>query len=225
MEDFSRARLEDCLGPTEIIDSNNSIVTKFLEENLAGETSIEHAISLYYAVRDKVRYDAYDIDLSPEGLSASRALELNHGWCVSKAVLLAALCRACDIPAALGYADVKNHLSTERLRETMGTDVFYWHGYTAIWLNDAWVKATPAFNIGLCEKFRIKPLEFNGTEDSIYHPFDLDGRKHMDYLSYKGEFSDVPLERIRTDFSKFYPKLSMLKQGGDFDSEVDIEVC
>ena len=38
------------------------------------------------------------------------------------------------------------------------------------------------------------------------------------------EFSDVPLERIRTDFSKFYPKLSMLKQGGDFDSEVDIEV-
>jgi transglutaminase-like putative cysteine protease len=224
MEDFSRAKPEDCLEPTEIIDSNNSVVIEFLEKNIVGETSIEHAISLYYAVRDKIRYDAYDIDLSSQGLSAGRVVKSKHGWCVSKAVLLAALCRACNIPAALGYADVKNHLSTERLRDAMGTDVFYWHGYTAIWLNDVWVKATPAFNIELCEKFRIKPLEFDGTGDSIYHPFDLDGRKHMDYLNYKGEFSDVPLERIRADFSKFYPKLSMLKQGGDFDSEVDIEV-
>lgn len=224
MEDFSRAKIEDCLRPTQIIDSSNSIVTEFLGNNLVGETPVEHAVSLYYAVRDKVRYNAYEINLSPEGLSASRVLELNHGWCVSKAVLLAALCRACNIPAALGYADVKNHLSTERLRETMGTDVFYWHGYTAIWLNDVWVKATPAFNIELCEKFHIKPLEFDGTEDSIYHPFDMNGRKHMDYLSYKGEFSDVPLERIKTDFSKIYPKLATLKQGKDFDSEVDIEV-
>ena len=224
MEDFCRANPEDCLEPTKIVDSNDTRVIKFVEKFLDGDTHVDNAISLYYAVRDNIRYDAYEIDLSQTGLSASRALELKYGWCVSKAVLLAALCRVCGIPAALGYADVKNHLSTERLRRTMGTDVFYWHGYTAIWLNDTWIKATPAFNIELCEKFRIRPLEFDGKEDSIYHPFDMDGRQHMDYLNYKGEFSDVPLERIRADFNEFYPKLASLKIGDNFDTEVDTEV-
>lgn len=32
-------------------------------------------------------------------------------------------------------ADVKNHLFTERLRQAMKTDVFYWHGYTEIMLD------------------------------------------------------------------------------------------
>lgn len=224
METFCRAYPEDCLEPTKIVDSDHLAVARFSEKYIAGDTQVEKAISLYYAVRDKIRYDAYEIDLSALGLSASRALELNYGWCVSKAVLLAALCRESGIPAALGYADVKNHLSTERLRKTMGTDVFYWHGYTAIWLNGIWVKATPAFNIELCEKFRIKPLEFDGEEDSIYHPFDMDGRQHMDYLNYKGEFSDVPLDRIRSDFSSIYPNLSSLKLGNNFDTEVNTEV-
>jgi hypothetical protein len=47
---------------------------------------------------------------------------------VPKAAVLAAVARAAGIPARLGYADVRNHMSTERLRQTMKTDVFVWHG-------------------------------------------------------------------------------------------------
>jgi transglutaminase-like putative cysteine protease len=109
-------------------------------------------VSLFLAVRDGFRYDPYRIDLSPQGMRASTVLANGYGWCVPKAALLAAACRAAGIPARVGYADVRNHLSTERMRQTMQTDLFVWHGYTDLWLDGAWVKATPAFNIELCER-------------------------------------------------------------------------
>src|SRR6185295_18628713 len=99
--------------------------------------------------------------------------------------------RCCSPPRAvpsasarLGFADVRNHLSTERMRRTMKTDVFYWHGYTSILLGERWVKATPAFNVELCEKFKLAPLEFDGTTDSLFHAFTPDGTRHMEYLRY-----------------------------------------
>lgn len=183
----------------------------------------ERAIALYYAVRDGIRYDPYTIDLTVAGSRASQVLSLGRGWCVTKAILLAACCRAQDIPAGLGYADVRNHLSTARMRESMGTDLYIWHGYTAIWLAGQWVKATPAFNRELCEKFRIRTLEFDGTLDSIYHPYDLDGRQHMEYVAYRGEFSDVPLARMAADFRAFYPTLAGGMAEGNFEREVDLE--
>jgi transglutaminase-like putative cysteine protease len=109
-------------------------------------------------------------------MRASSVLAAGHGWCVTKAALLAAACRAAGIPARPGFADVRNHLSTERMRQTMTTDVFAWHGYTDIWLDGAWRKATPAFNVELCERFGLLPLEFDGQADSIYHPFDPRGQ-------------------------------------------------
>ncbi len=216
---------QDCLAPTAIVDADHPAVIAFAETHANGADVRERAVALYYAVRDGVRYDAYGIDLSVRGLSASRALETGRGWCVSKAALLAAACRAVGIPAALGYADVRNHLSTERMRQTMQTDVFYWHGYTAIRIGEAWLKATPAFNRELCEKFRMHTLDFDGREDSIYHPFDLDGRQHMEYLAYRGEFADVPLERIRADFARHYPHLDESLGEGDFEREVDQETA
>ena len=67
------------------------------------------------------------------------------GYCVQKAVLLAAVCPAQSISARLGFADVRNHLSTEKMRAHMKTDTFYWHGYTSIFLDVVWFKSTPAF--------------------------------------------------------------------------------
>lgn len=212
------------LRATAIVDADHPTIFDYTEAQLAGVPGDDRsrAIALYYAIRDGIRYDGYEIHLTPEGLSASRTLATGRGWCVSKAVLLAACCRAAGIPARLGYADVKNHLSTARMRELMGTDEFYWHGYTDIHLDGQWFKATPAFNVELCRKFRLKPLEFDGTADSIYHPFDEDGRQHMEYLRYRGEFADVPLAQIRETFAQRYPQMGGLQQG-DFDREVDQE--
>jgi hypothetical protein len=133
-------------------------------------------------------------------MRASTVLANGYGWCVPKAVLLAAVCRAAGIPARLGFADVCNHLSTARMRQSMETPVFYWHGYTDIWIDGAWRKATPAFNLSLCEKFGLKPLDFDGRSDSIYHPFDLAGNRHMEYLHQRGSFDDLPLGKHRQAF-------------------------
>lgn len=209
-------------GPT--VDADHPAVVDFARE-AAGEGDPQaQAVALYYAVRDRFRYDPYAIDLSVEGLRASTVLAKGHGWCVSKAALLAAACRAVGIPARLGFADVRNHLSTARLRETLKTDIFYWHGYTAILLHGQWVKATPAFNIELTERFRLKPLEFDGREDSIYHPFDLDGRAHMEYLHFRGEFAEIPVAEMRADFARLYPDMGLAGQA-DFEADVRAETA
>ena len=218
------ALMPDASSPTPTIDSDHPSVVAFAAENTEGACDDrERAVRLYYAVRDGIRYDPYNLVLTVEGMRASSALESGRGWCVPKAILLAACCRARGIPARLGFADVRNHLSTERLRRTLGTDVFYWHGYTAILIGGTWVKATPAFNIELCEKFRIKPLDFDGREDSIYHPFDLEGRKHMEYLRFRGEHDDLPLETMIASFVKHYGTNTDDGPRGDFDRDVEEE--
>ncbi len=211
------------LQPTEILDFNHSRVTSFVDRHIKGVTDqIDQAIRLYFAVRDGIRYDPYAIELTVEALRASTTLAKGKGWCVPKGALLAACCRLVGIPAKLGYADVRNHLSTERMRAQMKTDIFEWHGYTAIHLNGKWVKATPAFNIELCERFNLRPLDFDGTCDSIYHPFDLLGNKHMEYLRYRGEYADIPIAEMAKDFPRHFLKNPEL-ENYDFDDDVNLE--
>lgn len=213
------------LRPTPVIDADHPDVRAFTRNTLQGVGGTRaQAVALYYAVRDGIRYDPYHIDLSVAGTCASGVLAAGRGWCVNKAALLAACCRAAGIPARLGYADVRNHLSTERLRQNLGTDTFYWHGYTVIRIDGRWVKATPAFNVELCEKFRLATLEFDGREDSLYHPFDLDGHRHMEYLRYHDEYDDVPLDEIRASFAEHYPNASQLLHA-DFDADVSRETA
>ena len=200
----------------------------YVEDVVAGvEEDTKRAIAVYYAIRDGILYDPYSADISVAGLKATTVLEERRGWCVSKAILLAACCRALGIPARLGYADVLNHLSTEKLRQRMKTNVFYWHGYTALYLDDRWVKATPAFNIELCEKFGLKPLEFNGRDDSIYHAFDQAGNRHMEYLHDRGQFLEPPIEAMRRTFDEYYPGWPDISDAteADFGGEVADETA
>ena len=211
--------LPEHLQPTAAIDSDHPAVMAFAREHAQGHDERERAVALNLAVRDGFRYDPYRIDLSLPGMRASGVLEKGYGWCVPKAVLLAAAARAVGIPARLGFADVRNHLSTERMRRTMQTDTFYWNGYTELWLDGAWRKATPAFNIELCERFGLLPLEFDGVHDSLYHAFDKSGHRHMEYLNQRGSFSDLPLAELRADFERLYPNWTQM-QSADFEHEV-----
>lgn len=218
--------LAAALRPTPAIDSDHLQVQAFAHAHAVGATDQARAVALYRAVRDGFRYDPYQIDLSPTGMRASTVLAQGHGWCVPKAVLLAAVCRAAGLPARLGFADVRNHLSTARMRETMQTDVFAWHGYTDIWLNGAWRKATPAFNLSLCERFGLLPLEFDGEHDSIYHPFDRAGNRHIEYLRQRGSFDDLPLDAIVATFREMYanwlPEHSTQSALGSADFQADV---
>lgn len=208
------------------VDSGHPTIIEFARRHAAGTGDIERAVSLYYAVRDGFRYDPYRIDLSPEGMKASTVIAKGHGWCATKATLLAAVCRAAGLPARVGFADVRNHISTERLRRTMGTDIFIWHGFAEIWLDGAWIKATPAFNVQLCEKFGLLPLDFNGREDSLYHPFDRQGQRHLEYVAQRGSFDDVPVAQIALEMAQFYSQWLCQRESltdGDFLAEAGQE--
>jgi transglutaminase-like putative cysteine protease len=198
--------MNEYLAAGRFIDSTHPAVQAFSREHVTGQTERERAVSLYYAVRDKIRYNPF-LDFSDrEVFRASAVLEAGQGFCVGKASLLAACARAAGIEARVGFADVKNHLTTPRLAETMGSDLFVYHGYTEMRVDGKWVKATPAFNLALCTRFRVKPLEFDGREDSIFHPFDEDDRRHMEYLRDRGVYADVPVDEIQQAFREAYPR-------------------
>lgn len=224
---FSGNNFQIYLQPTPFIDSDSPEVIAFTQSTIAHvKTDIERGVKLYYAVRDMVRYRIYGISFDPGRYKASWVLREKIGFCVQKAILLAAAARAAGIPSRLGFADVRNHLATDRLLELMRTDKFVYHGYTELYLAGKWVKATPAFNLALCQRFGVKSLEFDGRHDSIFHPFDQAGGKHMEYIHDHGQFADFPLEKMIRAFKEEYPHLYRedgpgWPTNGDFESQPD----
>jgi transglutaminase-like putative cysteine protease len=197
----------DYLHATPFIDSDNPAVVAFARDALGdAETVKDKALALYGVVRDRIQYDPYIDFLNPAEFRASGVLRAGRGFCVGKSALLAAVARSAGIPARPGYADVRNHLTSTRLKDHVG-DTFYWHSYTELKIDGKWVKCTPAFDKILCERARIKPLDFDGVNDSLFHPFDQAGRRHMEYLQDRGAYADVPFDNILADFKMFYPKL------------------
>lgn len=206
---------EEFLKPTEFIDSDSQAIQEFTEKAVEdAKTPREKAVKLYYAVRDGIYYDPYRIDPTPNGFKASAILQQGYGYCVAKAIVLAACLRSCNIPCKLHFADVRNHLTTKRLKELMQTDTFYYHGYNDVWLDGRWIKVTPTFNLSLCEKFKVKALDWDGQSDAVFHPFDLEGRRHMEYITDHGSFADVPFDAILNTFLTCYGDVSRHFPGG-----------
>jgi len=86
--------MEKYLSPTYYIESEHSEVISFVNQNIKkNQTDLEKAISLYYAVRDGIRYNPYSIEAVKESMKASSVLKKGDGYCVAKAVLLAACAR------------------------------------------------------------------------------------------------------------------------------------
>jgi transglutaminase-like putative cysteine protease len=215
----------DCLAPGAFIDSDAPAVIAFAKRAAADATEPHAAaLKLYTAVRDGIVYDPY-VDLAdPANYRASAVLAKGRGFCIGKAALLAAAARSLGVPARVGFADVKNHLTSKRLYETMKSDTFIWHSYAELHLGGKWVKATPAFDGVLCERLSLAPLEFDGVSDSLFHPFDRTGQRHMEYLRDRGPYPDVPFETIVADLRAAYPHM-MRAAGlaGEFRNEAVAE--
>jgi len=203
------------------VDSDSAQVIAFAKQASEGATDQRAAaLRLYATVRDSIIYDPYVNFADPANYRASGVLASGRTFCIGKSALLAASARVIGVPARVGFADVRNHLTSPRLYEKIKTDIFLWHSYTELYLSGHWVKATPAFDRALCERAGIKPLEFDGETDSLFQPFDQAGRRHMEYLKDRGAFADVPFDTIKAEFLKTYPSL-MSGHGlaGDFRSE------
>ncbi len=152
-------------------------------------------------------------------------LNAGQGYCVGKAALFAALCRSAGIPARVAFADVTNHLSSEKLREKMGTNYFAWHGFTEVLLDGRWVKASPTFNSTLCDRFGVVPLDFDGADDALLQAYDGAGRTFMQYEVLHGSFHDVPAKFLAAEMARLYPSLKGLRgaSAGGMESEVPLE--
>ncbi|MEZ5901560.1 MAG: transglutaminase family protein [Hyphomicrobiaceae bacterium] len=198
-------------SPSNFIDSDSAEVRAFVKSalrNLSSSASdTEKAIRLFEAVRDGIRYDPYTFELSPDAYRASVVAGAESAFCVPKAILLTACLRAVGIPAALGFADVRNHLNTPKLTELMQTDLFIYHGYVQLWLDGRPYKVTPAFNMELCKRFGVKPLLFDGTSDALFHEFDEKNQRHMEYVHDRGLYVDAPIDEFLAAFKATYPKL------------------
>ncbi len=203
------------LEPTWFLDSDSPEVEAYATRAVGGATDpTEQAVRLFHSVRDGIRYDPYISAHRPDSFRASTVAGSSSNWCVPKSVLLAAAARSRGIPARLGFADVRNHLTSEKLQESMGTDLFMWHGYAELRLSGRWFKLSSAFNIELCQKFGTRVLEFDGTEDALMHSFDAAGNRHMEYVNQRGSFSDLPLDLMQADFAEFYPNWQETSDGG-----------
>ena len=199
--------LDIYLRPTRFIDSDNPDVIAYANAVTSPEKSDkEKCIDLFYAVRDNILYYPHNIILEPEAISASLTLKRGRGYCVEKSLLLCAVGRVHNIPSRLGFSIVKNHLSTQKFIDTLGSDKFVFHGYNEFWLNEKWVKCTPAFNKSLCEKFGVAPLDFDGEHDSIFHEY-AGGKKYMEYLHEYGQFDDLPFDLFVHELKTHYPHL------------------
>jgi transglutaminase-like putative cysteine protease len=196
-------------GVTAHLDHDAPAVREFVGRVIPAEdmSLTDKAVRLYYAVRDGIRYDVYGADLSRAGLRASAVVRAGKGFCLHKSILYAAAVRAVGIPSRLVLTDVRNHLASARLKELVGGDVFRFHCLTAVELEGRWVRATPVFNRTLCRLYGITPLEFDGTADSVHHPYDARGRRHMELLHEHGVFADFPYDLVIPGLSLASPRL------------------
>jgi transglutaminase-like putative cysteine protease len=198
--------LDAWLAPGWFVDSDAPAVCRFASRVVGSETDpVARAVRLFDAVRDEIWYDPFVISADPAAYRASAVAGARRNWCVPKAVLLTAAARAAGIPARLGFADVRNHLNTPRLRARMnGSDLFVYHGYSELHLDGRWVKATPAFNSELCARFGVAPIAFDGRADALMHEYSGDGSQYMEYVHDHGVFADLPLDAVLDTFRRTY---------------------
>ncbi len=201
--------MQEYLRPTEFLDSDNADVREFAERNTADAGSVrDKAVALYYAVRDGFQYDPYVLDLRRDSLRASTLLTKTRGYCVEKAVLLAASARSVGIPSRLSFYIVRNHIATERLSKALEKDYLVFHGAAEMHIEGRWLKTTPAFNKRLCDFLGVEPIEFDGTADAIFQEFDRKGNVFMEYLHDYGAFDDMPYQMFLDELDKHYPHLT-----------------
>ena len=199
--------IELYLYPTYFIDCNHPDVIEYAHNIIGDEKDKkQQAIKLYNAIRDGFRYNPYNINLKHEELKASTLLNRasKSGYCTEKACLLAACLRVVGIPSRMCFFDVRNHIGVDKYIEIIKTDVLTFHACTDVFLDNKWVKATPAFNKTLCDKLGVAALEFDGENDSIFQEFDSKGNEFMEYLHDYGTFHDIPHDMFVAQMKKHY---------------------
>lgn len=197
----------DYLKPTYFIDSESEIIKELANELSEGyQQNKEIAREVFHYVRDTIKYSIKEITLEQDKFKASSTIQAKKGFCISKSITVVALMRANGIPARLHFADIINHRSPKYLQELMGTNIFYFHGYLEVYLENKWIKLTPSFETSLCERHNFPLCEFNPDtmDDAIFKPKDNLGRPFVEYINDRGVYTDLPFQEMAEAFISYY---------------------
>ena len=197
--------MEIYLKSTEAINSNHEAIQEVAKKLTSDCTSdIEKAIKLFYFVRDSISYNVYMISMYLDDFKASATLTRGKGYCVQKAVLLAALGRTASVPTRLIFAKIKNHRVSAHLIEQIGTNIFSRHGYNQFYLHGKWVSAAATFDKELCHRNGLRTVEFDGGHDATLPQTDLAGNPYIEYLEIYQPRADLPLAWVTKEISEIW---------------------
>jgi len=202
MSELPEKDMKIYLKPTFTIESDHKKIIE-TARNLTRDclSNKDKAVKLFYFVRDSIPYNIYMISVFIEDFKASRILEWGKGYCVQKAVLLAALGRAVDIPSRLVFASIRNHRVPAHIFQKIG-NLFPRHGYNQFFLNGKWVSAAATFDKNLCKKNGFPTVEFDGEKDAVLPDKDLEGKPFIEYVEKFPPTEDLPFDWIAKMVSK-----------------------
>ena len=199
--------MEIYLQPTKFFDFNKpKVQQKALEITNGCESEKEKSIALFYWVRDEIKYNMQlFIPIIINNFKASKVMQKGQGFCVSKSILLSSLARAVGIPARIHLVDLINHLVSQKVIDFMGTNIMYYHGFSEFYLNEKWIKLTPSFDQETAKRGGFLPMvEFDGENDAVFPPYDINGKKYGEYVGDRGVHADLPLGQIDDVFRQKY---------------------
>jgi transglutaminase-like putative cysteine protease len=196
---------DDYLAAGPCIESDRPEIIELARKISAGAADqVETARRLFYWARDRLVYDAACPFWAEEHYRASAVVRAGRGFCIQKAVVLAALARAVGLPARLVFADLRNLRMSAQLRQLMGSDLFVYHCYNQIWLGGRWVKMVCSFDRELSLRHDYPPVEFDGINDALFAAFDQSGRPFMEYVCEHGPRFEVPLAEVLAAWRSVY---------------------
>lgn len=185
----------DCLGPTDVIDSDHPLVRETaarVTDGLTGEFARAQAV--FNFARDELIYNFTPTLLSRSDWRASATLARGHGFCQQKAVALAALARAAGIPSQIGFQHIIDFkLLNTRFEQLLPNGLLAFHGLTVLWVNGAWRIADATLDGPLVARRGYRLVELRPDGDALLPLTDLAGEPHFEFLESFGPFPDLPI--------------------------------
>lgn len=204
------SKFEETLKPTFFLDYEHPSIqnkAKELIEGISEDDDIGKAIKLFYFVRDQIRYSVRNAreSYNKENWKSSLTLETGFAFCIPKAILLASLARAVGIPSRLHFVDIVNHMTSERLKKDMKSNLFIFHGFVELFLDGRWVEANCAFDKELCLRKNFPAVDFDGKRDGLFAATNKDGKPFVEYIKDRSVYNDAPHQEVMETWAAEYP--------------------
>ncbi len=181
------------LRPTFCIDSGaKSIAEKASKLTAAHRHARDKARSIFDFVRDGIVYNFAPHVTGREHFRASHTLEMGNGFCMQKAALFAALCRASGIPARIGFQILVDYKIVGPFLELAGTNVLTHHGMNAVYLDGRWLRVDCTLDRGLVDRKQYRLVEFDGSHEAILPATDRAGKPHFTIRKQEGFYNNTP---------------------------------